>query len=368
MGLAGALLLSEILPSLQLSELNIGFNEIEADGLISIIKSLVHNSYLHSLTLSGNAIDGEVSRLLAFMLVHNSALEKLYLDRTNMDLKSEKNIAAGLASSKSSALRTLTGFSLGPVLSALGSPSLLASLSNDRVLSYLSEMWASKKEAERLEHESSLSDIVGTSAVLSGSDSTSVSVTVVEVAMNGANTISSSTDYSVTRNMNSAGDTDIFLTNDSNCYTDGSHCADSRNISAFSSQRVSDADILDPTTSATDDSTAAAATSATSAVTDTMDLTDQIPNIRPCPLRVYASDHFDGYKEGDMIKRFSFAGILYSSYDFFASMTGLISSHLCCHLTLFPFSAVLPNIMSCCMCSYLYYAYFNVFICSHTSF
>jgi hypothetical protein len=142
-------LLSEILPSLNLTELNIGFNEIEADGLSCVVKSLIANKTLESLTLSGNSIDVEVSRLIAYMLAHNTTLKELYLDRTNMDTRCEKNIAAGLASSKSCALRTLTGFSLGPVLTALGSPAL-ESLSNDRVLKFLSEMWASQKEAEKL--------------------------------------------------------------------------------------------------------------------------------------------------------------------------------------------------------------------------
>ena len=148
MGVKGAMLLSEILPSLNLNELNIGFNEIEADGLSCVVKSLIANKTLESLTLSGNSIDVDVSRLIAYMLAHNTILKELYLDRTNMDTRCEKNIAAGLASSKSCTLRTLTGFSLGPVLTALGSPAL-ESLSNDRVLKFLSEMWASQKEAEK---------------------------------------------------------------------------------------------------------------------------------------------------------------------------------------------------------------------------
>lgn len=148
MGVKGAMLLSGILPSLNLTELNIGFNEIEADGLSCVVKSLISNRTLESLTLSGNYIDVDVSRLIAYMLAHNTALKELYLDRTSMDSRCEKNIAAGLASSKSCTLRTLTGFSLGPVLTALGSPAL-ESLSNDRVLKFLSEMWASQKEAEK---------------------------------------------------------------------------------------------------------------------------------------------------------------------------------------------------------------------------
>ena len=142
-------MLAEILPSMNLSELNIGFNDIDAAGLSAVLSSLVSNKYLKSLTLSGNTIDVSASRLMAFFLVHNTVLQKLYLDKTKMDLRSEKNIAAGLSSSKLSALRTLTGFSLGPVLVLLGSPSILENFSNERVLNYLSQMWESHREVDK---------------------------------------------------------------------------------------------------------------------------------------------------------------------------------------------------------------------------
>ena len=45
-------------------------------------------------------ISGDVSRLIAHMLVHNTTVHKLYLDHTNIGPVGEKNIAAGIASSK----------------------------------------------------------------------------------------------------------------------------------------------------------------------------------------------------------------------------------------------------------------------------
>lgn len=328
-GLAGALLLSEVLPSLQLSELNIGFNEIEADGLKAIVRNLVHNSYLHSLALSGNAIDGEVSRLIAFMLVHNSALEKLYLDRTNMDSRSEKNIAAGLASSKASALRTLTGFSLGPVLSSLGSPSVLESLSNDRVLRYLSQMWASQKEAERLELESALSNIVREpSNTVSGNVRTVFSADegVLIDGMDAA--IGDTTDSLTVNNSNNTNSSnsskesvDISLAEGLQFIADSCYSATDRgrererergSISTFSSQ-VSEADISDslppspvPTSSAPSSSSVDVISSA---ATDIMVLEDGITNSTLISSTADVSEHFDGYQEGDMRKRFSFAGV-----------------------------------------------------------
>ena len=152
-GIKGAKILSEILPSLRLLELNIGFNDIKAEGLISIVRCLVDNTVLESLTLSGNVLDSDVSRLIAYMLVHNTVLKKLYLDRTSMSQSSEKNIAAGIASSKSSSLKTLTGFSLGSVLTTLGSPQKLETYTNDQVLRYLEDMWKLQKQAEIEKYE-----------------------------------------------------------------------------------------------------------------------------------------------------------------------------------------------------------------------
>ena len=74
------------------------------------------------------------------MLIDNTVLKIFYLDRTKMIHTSERNIAAGLASSKSSNLRTLTGFCLGPVLTVRGSPKKLENYSNGQVLKYLAEM------------------------------------------------------------------------------------------------------------------------------------------------------------------------------------------------------------------------------------
>lgn len=51
-GIGGAKLISMVLPSMKLIELNIGFNDIKAEGLNSIIKCLVANTFLESLTLS----------------------------------------------------------------------------------------------------------------------------------------------------------------------------------------------------------------------------------------------------------------------------------------------------------------------------
>ena len=45
-GIGGAKLISMVLPSMKLIELNIGFNDIKAEGLNSIIKCLVANTFL----------------------------------------------------------------------------------------------------------------------------------------------------------------------------------------------------------------------------------------------------------------------------------------------------------------------------------
>jgi Ran GTPase-activating protein (RanGAP) involved in mRNA processing and transport len=123
-GDAGAAAVADALPTMALAELNIGFNDVGADGLTRVVTFLVDrgkgSGSLETLTLSGNTVGGDVSRLIAHMLVHNTTLRHLYLDHTAIGPVGEKNIAAGIASSKCSGLRVLTGFDLGRALTTLG--------------------------------------------------------------------------------------------------------------------------------------------------------------------------------------------------------------------------------------------------------
>lgn len=147
LGDKGAKCLAAALVRMQVVELNIGFNGIEAEGLIDIINSIYSNPTIEILTLSGNNITNTVSRVIANMLLHNYKLRQLYLDHTNIGPIGEKYIAAGIATNKRSGMRILTGFQLGKVLTYLNSPPHLSNLSNEAALTYLAVMWEAHQQS-----------------------------------------------------------------------------------------------------------------------------------------------------------------------------------------------------------------------------
>lgn len=280
MGAEGAKMLAEILPSMNLSELNIGFNDIDAAGLTAVLSSLVSNKYLKSLTLSGNTIDVSVSRLMAYLLVHNTVLQKLYLDRTKMDLRSEKNIAAGLASSKLSTLRTLTGFSLGPILAALGSPSLLENYSNERVLNYLSQLWESHRGVDKTQKTDTSTDPYNAST------------------FHGYNAYSDGSAASSGANPSCTSYSEKSLDDSTSCSSEstslsGSQHSDLQNTSTKNEKRISSHGSIANSNDVSRNGLRG---------NDSSKKLDSVEHI---------SDHFDGFCEVDLKKRFSYAGECY---------------------------------------------------------
>jgi hypothetical protein len=146
---AGAKSLALALPHMRLSELNIGFNEISVEGLLSIIGSITNSKSLTSIVLSGNTIDDTVAKALANMFMINNTLHAVYVDRTNLTSVGERFIATGIASNRHCALKTLTGFELGKVLHLLGSPSIVCDMSNELALKYLSQMWKNVEKSQK---------------------------------------------------------------------------------------------------------------------------------------------------------------------------------------------------------------------------
>lgn len=141
LGDGGAKALSLALPHMRLAELNVGFNEIGIEGLLSIVGGVTNSKSLSVLTLSGNTVDDSVAKALANMLMINTSLQAIYIDRTNLSSLGERFIATGIASNRFSALRKLTGFNLGKVLHLLGSPAVVCDMSNELALKYLYQMW-----------------------------------------------------------------------------------------------------------------------------------------------------------------------------------------------------------------------------------
>eukprot|EP00953_Heterococcus_sp_UTEX-ZZ885_P021944 12200-Heterococcus_DN1.PRE.1 len=76
-----------------------------------------------NITLSGNALDTEGAKAIAFTAAQPScALRKLCLDHAGLGHAGEKHIAAGLLSNSKLALTHFTGFRLGLVFMELGMP------------------------------------------------------------------------------------------------------------------------------------------------------------------------------------------------------------------------------------------------------
>jgi Leucine Rich repeat len=129
---------------MNLAHLNVGFNDIGPTGIISILKAClfpINSSSMTVLNISGSIINVEVARLLGDLLGQNCTLRELYLDRTNIGAMGERYIAAAIASNKRCGMVKLTGFDLGEVLTTLGSPVTLATMSNTKALVFLADMW-----------------------------------------------------------------------------------------------------------------------------------------------------------------------------------------------------------------------------------
>jgi Ran GTPase-activating protein (RanGAP) involved in mRNA processing and transport len=109
----GAHELSKPLRNMRLVELNLGFNEICCDGITDVISSLETNSFLRILSLSGNQINNQASKVLSNYLLNNNTLTSLFLDRTSIGSVGEKYISAGIATNKTCGLRHITGIELG---------------------------------------------------------------------------------------------------------------------------------------------------------------------------------------------------------------------------------------------------------------
>jgi Ran GTPase-activating protein (RanGAP) involved in mRNA processing and transport len=114
----GAEQVAAILPHVKtLAVLDIGFNSIKSSGMRTLMKVVAETHHLVSLSVSGNVIDTDAAKLVAYALAYNQSLKSLSLVHCSIDHGSQRQITAGIASNCGTALRKLTGFSLGRKLS-----------------------------------------------------------------------------------------------------------------------------------------------------------------------------------------------------------------------------------------------------------
>ena len=110
----GAHQIAAIIPALKVIEvLDVGFNSISAPGLTVLMKTIAESKNLLSLSLSGNAIDANAAKSIAYALAYNCSLESFFLVHCSIGHEEQRHITAGIVSNSRTALHRLNGFEIG---------------------------------------------------------------------------------------------------------------------------------------------------------------------------------------------------------------------------------------------------------------
>jgi len=110
----GAHQIAAIIPAMKSMEvLDVGFNSITAPGLTVLMKTIAESKSLLSLSLSGNAIDANAAKSVAYALAYNCSLKALFLVHCSVGHEDQRHIAAGIVSNSRTALDRLNGFDIG---------------------------------------------------------------------------------------------------------------------------------------------------------------------------------------------------------------------------------------------------------------
>jgi len=133
MGCHGAYHLANVLHTTKIHLLDVGFNKIDRDGIRALMAAVGTNKSLAVLVLSGNKLVMESAQAVADALEKNEALKELYMDHTDLNLLGQSYIVSGLVNNRAIGLRKLTGFSLGEVASSVHVPALVSYAQTARV-------------------------------------------------------------------------------------------------------------------------------------------------------------------------------------------------------------------------------------------
>jgi len=119
----GAHQIAAIIPAMKVIEvLDVGFNSITAPGLTVLMKTVAelssnnnnnNNNTLLSLSVSGNAIDANAAKSVAYALAYNCSLQSIFLVHCSIGHEEQRHIAAGIVSNSRTALDRLNGFEIG---------------------------------------------------------------------------------------------------------------------------------------------------------------------------------------------------------------------------------------------------------------
>lgn len=110
----GAHQMAAIIPSLKAFKvLDVGFNSITAAGLSVLMKTIAESQTLTSLSVSGNVIDANAAKSVAYALAYNCSLQSIFLVHCSIGHEEQRHISAGIVSNSQTALDKLTGFEIG---------------------------------------------------------------------------------------------------------------------------------------------------------------------------------------------------------------------------------------------------------------
>jgi len=148
----GAHQIAAILPALKVIEvLDVGFNSISAPGLTALMKTVAESKNLLSLSISGNAIDANAAKSVAYALAYNCSLKSFFLVHCSIGHEEQRHVAAGIVSNSRTALCRLNGFEVGPILLTLGFPEALKNWTNEQVFKFIRLMWDNYDESKEFQ-------------------------------------------------------------------------------------------------------------------------------------------------------------------------------------------------------------------------
>ena len=187
----GAHHIAAVVPGMTaLRVLDVGFNSIKVGGINVLMKTIAESQYLESFSISGNAIDVNAAKAVAYAMAYNCSLTSIHLVHCSIGHEGQRHISAGIVSNSRTALRRLTGFEIGrkyyhishciplflfhhtlfschtkfccilfflsAIIVTLGFPEALKHWTNEQILNFIHMMWKDTQEKEEETPESEL--------------------------------------------------------------------------------------------------------------------------------------------------------------------------------------------------------------------
>ncbi len=145
----GAQHLAGVLPTLpSLDTLDIGFNAIKTRGIMLLMKSIADSTVMKYLSISGNKVDANAAKALTYALAYSPSLISLSVEGCDIRPDCQRQIVSGIFSNSNTAMRSMAGFAIGPVIASLGFPAPIEHWSNEQVFNFIHLIWSNQSEDE----------------------------------------------------------------------------------------------------------------------------------------------------------------------------------------------------------------------------